>query len=346
MYDAIKNFAAQFAWEPVIENAERLKKADKFIVAGMGGSNLATGLIHVWKPGANIIIHRDYGLPPSFAPTPSKQPLQLRMPGNASAGKPASEKTVADRLMIASSYSGGTEETLDAYHEAGKRGIARAALAKGGALLELAAKDGIPYVRFPDTGIQPRSAIGYSVRALLALMGEKKGLAETRVLAETLKPELYEDKGKELAVKFKDYIPVVYTSAHNHPVGYIWKITLNETGKIPAFDNAFPELNHNEMTGFSAADTNKHLSERFRFIFLSDPDDHPQIRHRMQVLKYLYENRGLKVDFLQMAGDSPMHKIFSTILVGFWTAYYTAHAYGLDAEEVPMVEEFKKMVAA
>ncbi|MEK7561120.1 MAG: SIS domain-containing protein [Patescibacteria group bacterium] len=321
MYDAIKNFAKQFSWTPTIENAARLKKADKFIVAGMGGSNLATGLIKVWKPEANIIIHRDYGLPPT------------------------SEKTVAERLMIASSYSGGTEETIDAYREAGERGIARACMSVGGNLFEMAQRDETPYIRFPATGIQPRSAIGYSFRALLALMGEKNALTETEALATDLKTEIYEDKGRELAAKFKEYIPVVYTSARNHPIGYIWKITLNETGKIPAFSNVFPELNHNEMTGFSVADANKQLSDRFRFLFLSDQDDHPQITRRMQVLKMLYESRGLKVDFVEMAGTSPVHKIFATIILGFWTAYYTAQQYGLDAEEVPMVEEFKKMIA-
>ena len=59
----IKNFPKQLDYEPVIENAGSFQKRDKFIVCGMGGSNLAAGIIKSWKPKLDIIIHRDYGLP-------------------------------------------------------------------------------------------------------------------------------------------------------------------------------------------------------------------------------------------------------------------------------------------
>ena len=150
MSESIKNFPKQFEFEPVIENRERFLPAKKFIVAGMGGSNLASGLIRVGIPKIEIVIHRDYGLPDW--PDPSFK----------------------DTLVIASSYSGNTEETIDAFHTALSKKVNVAVVTAGGELLQLAKKNNLPYVQIPDTGIEPRSALGFSIKAMLKLIGEEK----------------------------------------------------------------------------------------------------------------------------------------------------------------------------
>lgn len=319
MYEAIKNFAKQFLWEPRIENAEGFALHKKFLVAGMGGSHLAADLLKIGKPDLDLVIHRDYGLP-------------SRCEG---------------RLVIASSYSGNTEETLDAYDAAKRRGLPLAAVSIGGKLLERAAHDGIPYIQMPDTGIQPRSALGFSLKALLALMVEEAGLRETGKLAEILDPAVYEEEGKELAAKLKGYVPVIYTSRRNAAIGYNWKIKFNETGKIPAFVNVFPELNHNEMTGFDVADSTRPLSAGFFFLFLTDRSDHPKIVRRIETTRALYRDRGLRCAVLELVerGDNVFYKIFSSLVLVDWTAYFTAMGYGVEPEQVPMVEELKKRIA-
>ncbi len=120
---------------------------------------------------------------------------------------------------------------------------------------------------------------------------------------------------------------------------------MNETGKIPAFSNVFPELNHNEMTGFDRKGKTKDLSGKFCFIFLSDNADHPQNRKRFEVTKRLYEERGLVVHSLPLQGTTRSEKIFSSLLLADWVAYHTALQYGVEPEQVPMVEEFKKLIA-
>lgn len=319
MHEAIKKFSEQFRYEPRIENEDRLFRAKKFVVCGMGGSHLAAGLLSAWKPELDIVIHRDYGLPWL-----------------------TDER---ERLVILSSYSGNTEEVLDAWREAGSRGLHCAAIAKGGKLIELARTENIAYVQMPDTGIQPRSALGFSIKALLAFLGETQALENLSKLAKTLRPLEYEEQGKLLAQKLKDRVPVIYSSTRNFPIAYNWKIKFNETGKIPAFYNVLPELNHNEMNGFDIKGASKHLSERFHFLLLRDPADDARIQKRMDVLEKLYRERNLPASVIPLEGEDIFFKMFSSLLWGDWTALYTAEQYGLESEQVPMIEEFKKLIA-
>lgn len=322
MRDAIKNFSKQFAFGPVVENAEKLKQYEGFIMAGMGGSHLVADLLRVWKPELDVTVHSDYGFPTDLKP-----------------------EWLERMLFIASSYSGNTEETLDAYEEAGKKGMARAAIAVGGKLLARAKEDGVPFVQIPDTGIQPRLALGFSLKAFFKILGEENTLVELTALAQTFQPTEYESPGKELAERLKGFVPVIYASRRNSAIAYNWKIKFNETGKIPAFMNVFPELNHNEMTGFDVAPSTAGLSRHFYFIFLKDPADDERIVRRMTTTAQLYSDRGLPVEVVEISGVSIFEKIFSSLLLADWAAYYTAEGYGVESEEVPMVEEFKKLIA-
>ena len=318
MDQAIRDFAKQFSWNPKIENSGKLKRHKKFIVAGMGGSNHATDLIKIWNPQLDITVHRDYGLPRAIS---------------------------REHLVIASSYSGNTEEAVDALEQALKNKFFCAVIAVGGKLLMQAKKYKIPYVQIPDTGIQPRSALGFSFKGLLKLMGDNKGLAEVRQLGQLLKPSAQEQAGKALAQSLKNTVPVIYSSVQNQALANIWKITLNETGKIPAFYNVFPELNHNEMNGFDRVPASQHLSQGFSFVMFKDKNDHPRVQKRMRVLEQLYIKRGLPVKVVSLKGKDWLTKTFSAVILGGWTAFYTAEMYGLDSEQVPMVEEFKSLIA-
>jgi len=319
--DDIKNYARQFEYEPLVENSSKLKKFSKFVVCGMGGSHLAANLILAWHPEADVIIWPNYGLPP------------LR------------EKELRERLIIASSYSGNTEETVDAFTAARARHLAVAVVAAGGKLIRLADKFKVPYVAMPDYHFQPRMAIGLSIRALLAAMGEKAWLAESKVLATQLHPVREERRGKELARRLFGSVPVVYASRKNWAIAQNWKIKFNETGKIPAFANFVPELNHNEMTGFDAKLRTAPLSRHFHFVFLKDGADDRRITKRFSVLEKLLHDRGFKVEVVLLEGKSELHKIFNALVFADWTAYHTAKLYGAEPEQVPMVEEFKKLIA-
>lgn len=321
MYEAIKNFNEQFAYEPVVENEDKFSVRHKYIVFGMGGSHLAADIVKTWNPTLHIMVRSNYGIPVLH------------------------EHERKEYVCIASSYSGNTEEVIDGYVHAISDGIPTAAIATGGKLLELAKKNNSPYVELPAVGIQPRSALGYGIRAFLKVMGLENGLAESGELVKTLQPAESEEYGKKLAEDLKGCIPVIYASERNRSIAYNWKIKCNETGKIPAFYNVFPELNHNEMAGFDVIPGTRALSEKFVFIILKDKTDHPKIQKRMDILEKLYNDRGLRVLPLTLAGKNSFHKIFSSLVLADWFSYYTAKQYGADPEPVPMVEEFKRLIA-
>ena len=196
----------------------------------------------------------------------------------------------------------------------------------------------------PDFGIQPRSALILSLKSMLKAVGEEETLKELGKLAETFNTEDFEDVGKALAEELREYVPIIYTSEKNFALAYIWKIKFNENGKIPAFYNILPELNHNEMTGFDVRDTTHKLSERFYFIFLMDRADHPKIQKRMDITCKLYEDRKLKTKKITISGDNVFYKIFSTLTIVDFATHFIALGYGMESEQIPMIEEFKKLM--
>jgi glucose/mannose-6-phosphate isomerase len=320
MEKAILDFNMQFDFKPEIKNVSAFRPAQSFIIAGMGGSHLAADLLSAYDPSLDVYVHRDYGLP--------------------ALNRARLEKS----LLIACSYSGNTEETLDFAAKAIQAKLNLAVVAVGGKLMELAKKNNLPYIALPDTGIQPRAALGFSISALAKFLGDQKMITELAELSKKLSPEKIKDAGEKLAKTLKNHVPIIYSSNRNFPVAYNWKIKLNETGKIPAFCNVLPELNHNEMTGFDVIPKTKQLSEKFHFLFLSDENDHPSVKMRMLVCKKLYEKRGLPVTILTLSGSSVFEKIFNSLLLADWTALHTANFYGAESEQVPMVEEFKKLI--
>lgn len=317
MKDAILNFPKQFEFQPEVVNADKLKHSGKFLVCGMGGSHLAADLLSIVSPKTDIIIHSDYGLP--------------NIPD------------LQDRLVILSSYSGNTEEVLEAYQSAKKRKLNMVVISVGGKLIEMAKQDNLPYVQMPNTGIQPRLALGFSILGLMKLMGLEDNIKEASKLVQKLDAAKLEKQGKELAGRFKDYVPVIYSSARNRAIAYNWKIKLNETGKIPAFFNVMPEMNHNEMNGFDIQDSVRHLSDKFYFIFLHDKEDCKKVQKRMEITEKLYADRGLKTEILELKGEV-LEKIFNSLMLADWVAVYIAEIYGLESEQVPMIEEFKKRI--
>jgi glucose/mannose-6-phosphate isomerase len=326
--DDIKNYAKQFEYEPVVENSSALKlrragaagKFEKFIVAGMGGSHLAADILRAWHPEADIVVWSNYGLPAFH------------------------EKELKERLVIVSSYSGTTEEAVDAFTVARAKHLAVAVIAARGKLIALAQKFKVPYVQMPDFHLQPRMATGLSLKAMLAVMGEKAWLSEAKALATQLHPAREERRGKDLAKRLYGSVPVIYASKRNSAIAKNWKIKFNETGKIPAFANFVPEMNHNEMTGFDAKVRTAPLSRHFHFVFLKDGAEDRRIMKRMSVLERLFHDRGFKVEVLLLEGKNELHKIFNALVFADWTAYHTAKLYGVDPEQVPMVEEFKRLI--
>lgn len=320
MEDSILKFGEQFEFQPEIQNSEKLKKEYKnFILAGMGGSHLAADLFHIFRPGINLHIHQDYGLPPYEG------------------------EFMSESLLIASSFSGNTEEVIDFAEEAYFKGYDLAIITTGGKLLEFAKENKLPYVLMPNTGIQPRLAIGFASISLAAFVSLDL-LSELQSLKDTIDPESFRESGSEIAKTLQNKVPMIYTSNQNYALAYLWKIIMNETAKIPSFCNVFPELNHNEMQSFDSVEINKFLSEESHFIILHDSEDNPKIELRMRVTEELYQEKGYSVTSLFLEGDSELEKIFKSFILVNWIALELSDFYKTNPQEVALIEEFKKRI--
>jgi glucose/mannose-6-phosphate isomerase len=321
MRESIEGFISQFSFEPVLDRDDGQGGSKHVVIGGMGGSHLATGVIKMLQPGIELYVHRDYGLPPYDA------------------------EFMNDSLFIASSYSGNTEETLDFARSVLDRGLRLAVVTTGGELLDFAQENDLPTIQMP-VGDQPRMALGYFLRAFAYLIGRESGdqslFEELEDDSKPVDPSALEGAGDEISRRIHGKVPVIYASKDNMTLAHLWKIKFNETGKIPAFYNMFPELNHNEMTGFDVIDSTRHLVDSFAVIFLMDSDDDARIRERMQICADMYRERGIEVVEYEIDGEVYLDRILSTLLVGDWSAFYASERYGTESEAVPMVEDFKK----
>ncbi|MEK9176969.1 MAG: SIS domain-containing protein, partial [Patescibacteria group bacterium] len=281
MEEQIEHFAEQFAWEPELLHPERLpKNPSHLIVCGMGGSHLGARLLLRHDPTLDITIHSDYGLP-------QESPERLRT-----------------ALIVASSYSGETEETLDAARAAVEAGLAVAVVTTGGALAHFAEEHNLPLILMPEASVEPRMAVGAFMLAFAHLMRDENLEKEIRRVGTGLEVERGRARGAELAKRLVGSIPLVYTSTLNAPLAYFWKIAFNETSKVPAFYNLFPEVCHNELSGFDNAEHTRTFSSRLHVLLLEDSDDHPRITRRMRLMQELIATQNLPVTDIELTGDS------------------------------------------
>lgn len=318
---AIKSFPDQFKYEPVLNGDLDHKQFHRFLIAGMGGSHLAADILQEARPDLAIRVHSDYDLP------------QL------------SARDQAETLVILFSYSGNTEEVLSAAEMGMRLGLKMGAIAVGGKLIEFAKANVLPFIELPNTGIQPRSALGFSLRALFKMVGAEDDLTKTHSLASRLNPEALEKQAATIAQKLAGRVPVIYAANARRSIAYNWKIKFNENVKIPAFFNQVPELNHNEMNGFDVIDSTRVLSEKFTFIFLRSELDHPHNQKRFTVLEQLYQARNLPVITIDLRGADFYEQVFQSLLLADWVTVHLSDYYGTEAEKVPMVEEFKHLIA-
>lgn len=311
------------AAENVYFKKDGFDKPENIIICGMGGSGMPGEILATLRP-LDIFVYKSYRLPPQ-----------------------AGEKS----LIICISYSGNTEETVSAFETAIQRKLPVICITTGGRLAELARKHQTPLVILPKPYSPPRLALAQMFAALIKVLQngkllDEKIIEDVLLLEKNLDIEKIEGQGKKLAKKFFKKIPIIYTSRRFQEIGWIWKNSLNETAKIIAFCNFFPELNHNETVGFEKINQDQISNKKIVVVILRDQEDsHPRILKQMIITKTLIEKEGVSVDFIDIKGKNLLEKIFSTAILGLWTAYWLAIEYRVDPTEIKTVNEFKKRLA-
>lgn len=255
-----------------------------------------------------------------------------------------------DTLVLCSSYSGTTEETLAAYDDAVERGAPRIVATTGGELAARARRDGVPVIPVPG-GFQPRAAVGYSLVAALeaaalcgaapSLRGEIEAAAAlARELAPAWGPDGPEDgEAKALARRLHGTVPVIAGAELAAAAAYRWKCQINENAGIPAFAGVLPELDHNEVVGWPAADG--WLSA----VFLEDPGAHPRNRLRSALTAEQAAAGAQVVERVTARGETATERLVSLVLLGDLVSLYLAVLRGEDPVSIPPIEALKAALA-
>ena len=258
----------------------------------------------------------------------------------------------SDHLVLCSSYSGGTEETLSAYDDALERGAARLVATTGGALAERARRDGAPVIPLPG-GFQPRAAVGYGLVAALeaaALAGAapfvRDEVEAAAALAETLAaewgPDAPEDsEAKRLARVLHGTVPVIAGAELTAPVAYRWKCQINENAGLPAFASVLPELDHNEVVGWPGA---AGLGP-FSAVFLEDPGAHERNAARSELTADEARAGAKVVERIPARGDTPLERLISLVLLGDLVSLYLAVLEGTDPVDIAPIDRLKASLA-
>ncbi len=316
-----------------LEIAKNIKVEGVFesvTLSGMGGSALPGNILRVF---INDLFKRNSG---------DKRRLAVYQNRFYSLPPEAYENS----LNIICSFSGNTEETVASFKEAIENNLKCVGISSGGKIEQMCKEYGVPHVKLPVPyeNFQPRMATGYFFAAIFQIL-VNAGLVndatdELVLMAENLKEETekIEETGRKLAEKIKGKTPIIYSSTKFKPVAMIWKIKINENAKTPAFWNFFPELNHNEMVGFTNPQAN------FIALMLKDIEDEVQNQKRFDVTAEVLRSKNISVEIINMEKGSVFYKIFATLYLGDWMSYYLALEYGQDPTPVDMVENFKKML--
>jgi glucose/mannose-6-phosphate isomerase len=309
--EGILEIPKQFGWRAEVLNKEKLCAFKRVIVLGMGGSRLGADVLNMVQPELDIYVHSDFDLP------------QL------------SQEALAESLIIANSYSGDTAETISGAKKAIKAGLNFAIVAGSGELSELAQKESLPYVKIPHNEWPARMMIGYDVMALSSLLGLNVNIFSACQKIDVMSLQA---QGEKLAGQLGSSVPLIYTSNRFNELGYIWKVILNETAKIPAFNNRFPEIDHNEIAGFGRANPNfaPHV------FILKDSRD-TRVERRMEAMVPLLQGKGVPVTVVEVQGSSVAEQVVSSIILAHWFSVSLANKSKVDPVTTAIIEQFKKL---
>ncbi len=305
------------------------------VISGMGGSAIGADLLAAYIAPTcpvPVIVHRDYGLP-AWAHGPQT-------------------------LVIASSHSGNTEETLEAFEAALQNQCRLMAVATGGKLAERAAQVQIPLWKFEHQG-QPRAAVGFSFGLLLAaftrlglIASPEKISTEVATTVTAMKKQqenlradvpVARNPAKRLAGQLVGRWVNVYGSGFLAPVARRWKGQVNELAKAGAGFEVLPEADHNALAGLlNPAD----IQTRTVTLFLCAPSGHVRNGLRLDLTRQGFTAEGLNTDVYEARGETPLAHIWTTLHFGDYMAYYLAMAYGADPTPVEALENFKAAMKA
>lgn len=333
---AIEHFADQCreAWTigVAVEDLPDADGVENIVVLGMGGSGISGNVVQaVVEPRLSVPMRTIKG----YGPLP--------------------EWIGRNTLVFAVSYSGNTEETIEAFEEAHHRGARAVAVTSGGRLAELAASYAVAHVKIPG-GLQPRASLGFLTLPILAVLVEiglvpdcsddvEESIATLSGIAKRCGREIGTEANvaKQLARALHGRVPVIYGGLGLGGVAaYRFKCDLNEYAKSLAFSNVIPELDHNEIEAWgSLAELTK---ERFVAVLLRDSGEHQRVALRFDLTRKLTEDKLAGIVEVHSEGTSVLARLLSLVMITQLAAIYAGLANERDPGPVAILEELKQQL--
>jgi glucose/mannose-6-phosphate isomerase len=322
----------QRAWQMAMgfKLPDDYSKVNKVVVLGMGGSAIGgdlVGSLVASEARLPILVNRDYSLP-AFVD--------------------------AQTLVIASSYSGMTEETLSSFEQALDAESKKLVITTDGRLKSLAEEKGIPVFSFTYKA-QPRAALPFSFLPILAFLqrlgfvsDKSQDVAETVQVLKELSRRIDksvtvpQNPAKQLAEKLYSHLAVIYGGGITAEVAHRWKTQINENSKAWAFHEVFPELNHNAVVGYQFP---PELASKMLVVLLRSALLPKRIKLRYQVTCQLLERASVVYQIVDGEGTTPPSQMMSLVLFGDYVSYYLAILYKVDPSPVKAIAYLKEQLA-
>ncbi len=300
------------------------------VIAGMGGSAIGGDIIRALMGNElNIpfFVSRNYSVPHWV-----------------------NEKT----LVICSSYSGNTEETLSAFNDARRKHAQICGITTGGKLLEELEDAHYNSIIIPG-GLQPRAALGISFVPVLYLLSQigvittsfesdlESSISSLRTHREIFSVKSEDNPAFKLAMDIFQTIPVIYGQTEwMNIAGIRFRGQLNENGKMLAFTNELPEMNHNEIVGW---ENNTDIMSRLSVIWLLDESDHPRVKLRQNITQNVLKNTPAFQKEIRGIGKSPLERFIYMVHFSDWVSYWCAYNHKTDPTPVQKIDALKNALA-
>lgn len=322
MDQLIKRFPAQLLEAIEIGENSTINRHNKVInkvyVAGLGGSGI----------GANFV--QEF--------IREECPLPYTVGKGYSIPKYVDENTLA----ICSSYSGNTEETINAYKQMLETGAKIVIVSSGGKLISEAKDRGFDFIQVPDNWPSPRACLGYSIVQQLYILNKLgfigndfKGHLKSAVDLIKFDIEDIQAAAKQVAEKIYDKIPVIYTTDRMESVAVRLRQQINENAKMLCWHHVIPEMNHNELVGWTEPHPNMAV------IYLRNHDDFKRNQIRMEInQKIIVKFTDTIIDIFSKGGTL-IEKAFYLVHLGDWISWYLSEIKGADAIEINVIDYLK-----
>lgn len=271
--------------------------------------------------------------------------LECKVPVSVTKGYFMPDFVNENTLVIVSSYSGNTEETVQVMQLAYERNAKIIAVTSGGIIAEFAQKNHLDLVLVPG-GMPPRACLGYSLIQVLNILYQSQ-LTRTNPLplavasADLLEKEQSSIQSEALKITtfFKGKTPVLYATTFHEGLAIRWRQQINENAKMLCWHHVVPEMNHNELVGW------RNKNENLAVLYLLFNDEYERNLKRIEMNKEVIQQYTSHIHTVVAKGSNEMEQTFYLNAIGDWVSYYLSIENGVEAAEINVINHLKNQLS-